>query len=121
MNRAFLIGIFIAVCSGCATKTVVERTPGIATLPPQAGLVCILPSDGGILNEIPNTPIGLVKLRKRGDVPGDILDLLANEVRRNGGNLATIGKLNDARGHGYAYFVDPALKFNCQAAGGMVR
>lgn len=121
MKRVSICVLLVASICGCASKTVVERTPGVAVLPASTGVVCILPSDGGILNEIPNQPIGLVKLRKSGDIPGDILNLFANEVRRNGGNVATIGKLNDARGHGYAYFVDPKLQFNCQAAGGFPR
>lgn len=115
------IVLAVAVLAACSSKSNTLRTFGSSALPPTTSRVCILGQSSDILLEIPKTLVGDIRARKENDRQGDVYDLFAEEVRRAGGNVATVTATKAQRMRGNGYFVDPALRFDCQAAGGQVR
>lgn len=110
-----------AALAACSSKSNITRNYGSVALPPTTGKVCIIDQSSDLLVEIPNQLVGEIRVRKENDRQGDAYDLFAEELRRAGGNLATIIAKKEDRLRGNGFFIDPKLQFNCAAAGGQLR
>lgn len=113
----------IATCSllitacGSQSKIGLSRPAGVRIFPAYSGPVCVLSYP--LPAEIPAQPVGVVKVRRKGGE--DPVDVLARGVREAGGTIIYLAARSRGAAWGHAYYVDPALKLDCLAAGGEPR
>ena len=118
--RAIPLVIAAVLIAGCASKFAFLPTTGAA---PTTGAVidrvCVVTKY--LPHEIPFTDLGRATVRKGKDQPGDVFTYIATIAKGRGGNTVHIIKSTDNRAVGYVYYIDPALRLDCAAAGGMLR
>ena len=113
---AVLLCLLTAAC-GSQSKTALSRPAGVRIFPAYSGPVCVLSYP--LPAEIPAQPVGVVKARRKGGE--DPVDVLARGVREAGGTIIYLAARSRGAAWGHAYYVDPALKLDCLAAGGEAR